>query len=176
MPPDAPVERRAHLGPVAVVLELRDRVGIALGFADHAAVGIDQRDARARGAGHALDECLGARARPVVQDAARLGLQEPRHAGQARLDGLDREVAERVVQVEAGREHGDAHEADERQRQLQRDATPDQTQDRHGQSTGSRRYPTPFTVVMRPPSSPSLTRRRRTWTSTVRDSISPAAA
>ncbi len=142
-PPEIPaggaVERRPHLGTIAVILEARHVLRVTLGLRDHAAVGRDQRDARAGGAGHACHEGLGRGAGSITQRGAGLGLEQARHRGQARLDRLDREFLERVVQVEARRQHGDAHEPDEGQRELEGDPAPDDPGQREHQPPVSSR-------------------------------------
>src|SRR3712207_6263883 len=46
----------------------------------------------------------------------------------------------------------------------------------HGYPSMSKRYPTPLTVTIRFASPPNFSRRRRIWTSTVRDSTSATSA
>src|SRR5712691_8504198 len=94
---------------------------------------------------------------------------------EARLNGLDGHALETSGEIHAHEHHGHRDEAHERQGELEGDAAAegvDEPAEHH--VMGSRRYPTLLTVRIRRPSGPSFTRSRRTCTSTVLDSISPA--
>ena len=161
-----------------MVLDARQIVDGHLGVAQHPPVGRDHGDPR-RGRPRAPQRervKLGRRGVPRDQRAG-LVVQEPPDADQAGLERVHRERLEGAGQVETGHDDRDGDEADEGQRELARDAAPEEVDERlgHGGSVSSR-YPTDFTVPIRLPASPSFARRRRTCTSTVRDSIASARA
>jgi hypothetical protein len=71
---------------------------------------------------------------------ARLVVQHAPHRGESRLEGIGGEPLQCVVDVEAGGQGGDAGEAHQRERQLERDPPPQEPDEgAHGQASGSRR-------------------------------------
>ena len=164
-PARLPGERPPHLRPRAVVLE---RVEVASGghrVGDDAPVGSDDRHPRGhlpRGRVHDRVEGLEAGA------AGELVLDHPGH--EPRLGGEAGEglVAGPAVERRAGQEqqHGQGHPGRHHRRQhhapAQRQSLP------HSSPSRAIRYPSDLTVMRRSAIPGSFSRRRRTWTSTVR--------
>src|SRR5262245_59845016 len=159
-----------------MVVEQGELSAGTLGVSEDLTIGGDQCDARGRRLRDARHElACHPRIWPRCQQIRRLRMEHGADRREAGGERFRRELIERPREVEPSDQRRDGHEPDERERELERDATPDEPQQRPHQLSASSRYPSPLTVTIRPPSPPSLTRRRRTWTSTVRDLISPAA-
>ena len=176
IPTGASVERGADLGSRRVIFHLGHVCRAPLGVGEHPPVGGDEGDPRVRAPGRPLGERLEAPRLTTGPEArARLVLEHPSPGSEPRLDGLDGHALKAPGKIEAHEHHGHRNEAHQGQGELEGDA-PAKSVNNPGehQLSGSRRYPTLLTVRMRCPSGPSLTRSRRTCTSTVRDSISPA--
>src|SRR5207244_11668280 len=92
-------------------------------------------------------------------EVTRLVVQEPADAGQAYLERVHRERLEGPVEVETRGDRRDGDEADERQRELARDAAAEKGDERAGHDRSrSNRYPTDLTVALRLPASPTCPR------------------
>src|SRR4029453_16619144 len=114
----------------------------------------------------------------LAQDAGEgVVVEQATDAAEPRLQGLYREPLEGAGEVDPGGDGREGDEADERQGQLPGDAPPEEVNTGGGHAgSPSNREPTDLIVAIRLPASPSFARRRRTCTSTVRDSISSARA
>jgi hypothetical protein len=123
----------ADLGTAGVILHRGEAVHGDLGVRDDAAVGGDEGDAsagRTTRASHEIAKALGRGG--VDEQRPRLVVEEGPREDQPRLERVGRERFESPVQIESGHEHAQPDEADQRERELHGDATPDQRGEPHG--------------------------------------------
>ncbi|OGL21433.1 MAG: hypothetical protein A3G44_11665 [Candidatus Rokubacteria bacterium RIFCSPLOWO2_12_FULL_73_47] len=124
---DAPRERLLDLGPPRVVLDPPEVVHADFRVAEHPARRLDQRHARFRRSCRPDDPGPDLpRGRPPQEEPAGAVVEEPAGAREPRLERLDREPLERAGQEQAGEQRRHRDEPDQRQRQLARDAPPDE--------------------------------------------------
>ena len=127
---EAAGQRGLDLLAVGMILHLGQARGEDVGIAEHAPTEGDQRHPRPGGLGRAQDErphVLGRRR--LREQAARLVMKEPAGGGQPGLQRLDGEGFQGAVEVEAGGQRRQAHEADQRQRQLDGDPLADEVEE-----------------------------------------------
>ncbi|OLB43692.1 MAG: hypothetical protein AUI04_01860 [Candidatus Rokubacteria bacterium 13_2_20CM_2_64_8] len=140
VPADVAGQRRPHLRTPRVVLDLGQGRGQHVRVAQHAAVEGDERDARAGWLARSHREGPdGVGTGAPSDEAARVLHQEPGCRGQPRLQRLDGERLQRLVEVDPGRDQRDPDEANQRERELERDAAADGVQERGQHQSSSNR-------------------------------------
>ena len=156
-----PRARGLNLRAPAVVLHGRQRRAVLGGIAQHPAVVGDQRHPDARETAHPVGFLIELIGRQAGVAGEQLGGQA-RFGRQRRLDALHGEPAD-PRPARPARPSSPRHGPDDESGQEDLAAKPD----RHGTGSVSL-YPNCFTVVSASAISGSFSRRRRTWTSTVR--------